>query len=112
VPREIGERYLVLVDIVYSHALMPFPRIIDLTDSQYVRFYGNVLCPSPYETIKQKTKLTYLFPSIQHSANSNFIVYRRARFVFIHPMIRLNGPVNQSRMVRLTKTVHRIPFAS
>lgn len=60
VPNNFGERYLVLVEIVYAHAFKPVPLYIDMVGPQYVKFYGNIYTPSPYETRKQKTKITYV----------------------------------------------------
>lgn len=59
-PDNAKERTSIVVDIVYNHGLVPYPRAIAQRDRQLVEYRANVYVPSPYVTRKQRLKVTYV----------------------------------------------------
>ena len=51
------DRPVLVIDIVYTHALDPFPRQIAQDEKQLAVLYANAYLPSPYPTNKQRLKV-------------------------------------------------------
>jgi oligosaccharyltransferase complex subunit alpha (ribophorin I) len=51
------DRIVLVVDLVYFHALQPFPAEIGQMERQLIRYFGDAYMPSPYATRKQKLKV-------------------------------------------------------
>ncbi|KAI3650616.1 hypothetical protein MP228_004097 [Amoeboaphelidium protococcarum] len=57
VSNEKSKQPVIVVDIVYTHGMVPMPHEIEQNDKQKVVWYGYALMPSKYKTLKQKVKI-------------------------------------------------------
>jgi hypothetical protein len=103
------ERNVLSVDATFSHAQRPIPREIRQNERQLMFFKANAYVASPYETTKQKLKVTFVFYTRpwQNVDASDFPRARR------NPIRRHRNPsqslASQSPMARTMRN-RRIPM--
>lgn len=101
-PDNAKERTSIVVDIVYNHGLVPYPRAIAQRDRQLVEYRANVYVPSPYVTRKQRLKVTYVrgcgcvCGCVWRSVYVHFL-HARTRHAFTALRHRLSSPTPRAR---------------
>lgn len=56
-----GEKISLVISTAYVDCLAPYPAIVDQDEKQFLVYTGEKYTPTLYTTMKQKTKIKYLY---------------------------------------------------